>query len=428
MKNGARIINQESHQNALLSMQNNERGGQNRNTRGYEPLSGAVLGLSNSIWKDSIYLDYNATTPLDPIVRNALLPFLENQFGNPSSTYKLGAEASIAISKARTSLATLLGASSSEMIFNSGATEAITTAFLSALQANPNKRHIVTSSVEHHATLELCRYYETCGYEVTYLPVDEDGNLSLSQVEEAITSNTALISLLWGNNETGVLFPIEEIAAIVASKKSTLHIDAVQAVGKIPINLASTPIHYLSLSGHKIYAPKGIGALYVHRHAFYRPLLLGSQENERRGGTENVASIVALGKAAELASFYLAEEAARETKLRLRLEEELVRSLKKVQLNGNKTACLPNTSNFTFEGIQAAEALLLLDREGLYCSAGSACNTTSQTPSPVLNAMGRTSVEARASLRISLGRFTTEEEIDRTLEIIPRIIKKLRSL
>ena len=234
--------------------------------------------------------------------------------------------------------------------------------------------------------------------------------------------------MLWANNETGVIFPVEKIAALTSKKNAPLHIDASQAVGKIPIDLTTLPIQYLSLAGHKIYAPKGIGALYVHRHAFFTPLFLGSQENTRRGGTENVASCVALGKAATLAQTFLPLEMPREQALRDYLEKELLEKFDGVSLNGKKTNRLLSTSNLTFKGIQAAEALLLFDQEGLCCSAGSACHTKSKTPSHVLTAMERTPAEARASLRFSLGRFTTEEEINRALEIIPRVVRKLRKM
>jgi cysteine desulfurase len=373
-----------------------------------------------------LYLDCNATTPLDPAVRAVMLPFLEGAFGNPSSSYRLGRNSAQALLAARNELAELLGARASELVFTSSGTESITTAFLSALSHQPEKRHIITSAVEHSATKLLCLDLEKRGYEITWLPVNEQGELSVEVLEKAITPATALISLLWGNNETGVLFPMEKIAAIAAAKNVLLHIDAVQVVGKIPINLATLPISYLSLSGHKIYAPKGIGALYVHRHAPYKAFLQGSQEEGRRGGTENVASIVALGEAARVARKVLSNEFLREAALRDRLEAGLCSKIENVWIDGVKAERLPNTSHLTFEGIDAATALLLLDEQGLYCSAGSACNTASRDPSPVLTAMGRSRKEASAGLRFSLGRFTTEEEIDSALEIIPRVIEKLR--
>jgi len=375
-----------------------------------------------------IYLDYNGTTPLDTKVRMAMLPYLEHDFGNPSSLCALGRHAAHALMQARVELASLLGAKAQEVIFTSGATESIVTAFHCAMSAQPLKRHIVTSAGEHSATLNIAHQYTERGYDVTFLPLDTHGILSLDMLEEAITPQTALVSLLWANNETGVIFPIEKIAEITHRKNLSLHLDAVQAVGKIPINLATLPVDYLSLSGHKIYAPKGIGALYVHRHACYQPLFPGSQENARRGGTENVASCVALGKAAALAQDLLMTEMPRESSLRDYLEEEIIKKIPHVSRNGEKNNRLANTSNLTFEGIEAAQALLLFDQAGLCASAGSACNTKSKHPSHVLAAMGRTPQEAASSLRFSLGRFTTQEEIDHALNIIVPVITKLRLL
>ena len=374
-----------------------------------------------------LYLDHNATTPIDPEVRAAMLPWLENEFGNPSSVYSLGRRSSAALTKAREQVAALVGAQPSEIIFNSCGTEATNTAILSALAIDPDKRHIITSAVEHSATIKLCEYLATRGYEITWLPVDNDGLLDPDKLETAITSETAVVSLLWANNETGVLFPIEEIAAITARKKVPLHLDAVQAAGKVPINLEELGAQYVSLSAHKLYAPKGVGALYVNRRARYTPLLRGSQEESKRGGTQNVASIIAFGKAAEMAQCHLLAAAERIAKLRDRFEQTLLSSVEGVRRNGTDEPRLPNTSNLTFTGIEAETALLLFDQEGLCCSAGSACSSGSINPSHVLTAMGVTRDEARASLRFSLGRTTTESDIDRALEIIPRIISKLRA-
>lgn len=375
-----------------------------------------------------LYFDYNATTPIDPSVRVAMMPFLDQEFGNASSFYDLGRRAARALTKAREQVAKLIGATPSEMIFTSCATESTTTAFYSALEASPKKRHLITSMVEHSATLELCRHYESHGYKVTYLPTDREGNLSLEELENSITPSTALISLLWANNETGIIFPVEQIAAIAAAKNTPLHLDAVQAVGKIPIDLQSIPISYLSLSGHKIYAPKGIGALYTHRHASYTPLLRGSQEESRRGGTENIASIVAFGHAAMIAQEQLLSEYSRLKIIRDRFETALISSLQGVHCNGMNAPRLPNTSSLTFDGIEAAAALFLLDEKNLYCSAGSACNTQSRTPSHVLTAMGRSLEEARATLRFSFGRFTTEKEIDQAVMVVSNIVEKLRKI
>ncbi|MCE9588472.1 MAG: aminotransferase class V-fold PLP-dependent enzyme [Verrucomicrobia bacterium] len=374
-----------------------------------------------------LYLDHNATTPIDPEVRAAMLPWLENEFGNPSSVYALGRRAAAALSKAREQVASLVGAQPSEIIFNSCGTEATNTAILSALAIDPDKRHIITSAVEHSATIKLCEYLATRGYEITWLPVDKDGILDPEKLESAITADTAVVSLLWANNETGVLFPIEEIVSITTRRKVPLHLDAVQAAGKVPINLEELGVQYASLSAHKLYAPKGVGALYVNRRARYTPLFRGSQEESKRGGTQNVASIVAFGKAAELAQAHLLIAAERIGKLRDHFEKTLLSTVEGTRRNGTDEPRLPNTSNLTFAGIEAETALLLFDKEGLCCSAGSACSSGSINPSHVLTAMGVSRDEARASLRFSFGRTTTEAEIDRALEIIPRIIAKLRA-
>ena len=376
---------------------------------------------------DLLYLDHNATTPIDPAVRDAMLPWLENEFGNPSSVYSLGRRAAAALAKAREQVASLVGAQPSEIIFNSCGTEATNTAILSALAIDPDKRHIITSTVEHSATIKLCEYLATRGYEITWLPVGKDGLLDPDRLEAAITSETAVISLLWANNETGVIFPVEEIAAIAARKKVPLHLDAVQAAGKVSINLSELVAQYVSLSAHKLYAPKGVGALYVNRRARYTPLLRGSQEENKRGGTQNVASIVAFGKAAELAQAHLLASAERIGSLRDRFEKTILATIDGVRRNGTDEPRLPNTSNLTFAGIEAETALLLFDKEGLCCSAGSACSSGSINPSHVLTAMGVTREEARASLRFSLGRTTTDNDIDHALEIINRTVAKLRA-
>lgn len=376
---------------------------------------------------DLLYLDHNATTPLDPEVREAMLPWLENGFGNPSSVYGLGRRAAEALKEARERVAALVGADPSEIIFNSCGTEATNSAILSALAIDPDRRHIITSAVEHSATVKLCEHLATRGYEITWLPVDKEGKLDPAKLEAAISSETAVISLLWANNETGVLFPTEKIASIALEKKVPLHLDAVQAAGKVPINLSDLNVQYVSLSAHKLYAPKGVGALYVNRRARYTPLLRGSQEDGRRGGTQNVASIVAFGKAAELALNHLPSSPDQILALRDRFETTLLSSIEGARRNGAASPRLPNTSNLTFPGIEAETALLLFDKEGLCCSAGSACSSGSINPSHVLTAMGVSRDEARASLRFSFGRTTTEADIDRALEIIPRIVAKLRA-
>ena len=373
-----------------------------------------------------IYLDNNATTQIAPEVFEAMLPWLREGYGNPSSAYRLGRAAAGALDEARARVAALAGCQNEEMIFTSCGTDSINTAILSALALDPDKRHIVTSAVEHSATIKLCEYLARRGYEITWLPVDILGQLDLVRLEESIRPDTAIVSLLWANNETGVLFPVHEIAAITQKKKTILHIDAVQAFGKLPFQLEGSGIQFVSLSGHKLYAPKGVGGLYVNRRVKYTPLLRGSQENARRGGTQNVASIVAFGKAAELASAHINDPRIRE--LRNKLESSLLSSISGASLNGAPDCRLPNTSNISFDGIESEGALILLDERGICCSAGSACSSGSVNPSHVLKAMGLSNDKARASLRFSVGRFTTLEDIENACEVIPSIIAKLREL
>ena len=373
-----------------------------------------------------IYLDNNATTQIAPEVFEAMLPWLREGYGNPSSAYRLGRAAEGALVEARARVAALAGCQNEEMIFTSCGTESINTAILSALALDPDKRHIVTSAVEHSATIKLCEYLARRGYEITWLPVDSSGQLDLARLEESIRPDTAIVSLLWANNETGVLFPVQEIAAITQKKKTILHIDAVQAFGKMPFQLEGSGIQFVSLSGHKLYAPKGVGGLYVNRRVKYTPLLRGSQENARRGGTQNVASIVAFGKAAELAAAHINDPRIRE--LRDKLESSLLSSISGSSLNGAPDCRLPNTSNISFDGIESEGALILLDERGICCSAGSACSSGSVNPSHVLKAMGLSNDKARASLRFSVGRFTTPQDIENACEVIPAVITKLREL
>jgi cysteine desulfurase len=376
---------------------------------------------------ETIYLDNNATTPIAPEAFAAMEPWLRSGYGNPSSAYSLGRQAAAALDTARSQAASLAGCQPAEILFTSCGTESINTAIHSALALDPDKRHIVTSAVEHSATIKLCEFLARRGYEITWLPVDAAGRLDLAQFEKSLRSDTAIATLLWANNETGVLFPIEEIAAIARSKKTVLHIDAVQAFGKIPLSLEGMGIHFMSFSGHKIQAPKGVGALYASRRIRFTPLLRGSQEDSRRGGTQNVASIVAFGAAAELAASHIGESAALAA-LRDRLESSLLAAIPGSTVNGAGAPRLPNTTNISFEGIQSDNALLMLDERGICCSAGSACTTGSVHASHVLKAMGLPEDRARASLRFSLGRQTTESEIARACETIPAVISKLRSL
>ena len=376
-----------------------------------------------------IYFDNNATTSLDPDVLEAMLPFLRENYGNPSSAYSFGKRVAQAVHHAREQLADLLGCEPSELIFTSCGTESDNSAIQSAIQLDPDRRHLVTSKVEHSAIVKHAETLARRGYEVTWLSVNSDGLIDLQELENAIRPDTAIVSLIWANNETGVLFPIEEAAAICRAKGTLFHTDAVQAVGKIPIDLQKSSIQFLSLSGHKLHAPKGVGALYVNRRTRFNPYLIGGgQENKKRGGTENTASIVGLGVAAELAGVHLSEENAQVRALRDTFEEGILKRIPNVQLNGHRTLRLPNTSNLAIEGIDSEGMLMLLDQKGICCSAGSACTAGSLEPSHVLRAMGCSTDRARGSLRFSFSRLNTQEEVRQALEIVPRLVEKLRAM
>jgi cysteine desulfurase len=372
-----------------------------------------------------IYLDNNATTQLDPGVIEEMLPFLTRHYGNPSSGYSFAATARKAINLARERLAALLGCEPVEIVFSSGGTESNNAVINSALQLEAGGKHVITSAVEHSAVLRPCQDLAKRGYDVTFLGVDGHGNLDVAELEAAIRPGTALVSIMWANNETGVVFPIEKIAEICREKRVLFHTDAVQVTGKIPMRLRDSPINFLSLSAHKFHGPKGVGALYVSRQTRFSPLVAGGgQENGRRGGTENVASIVGLGKAAELALKYQGKCNIRS--MRDRFEKSMLEAVSGASINGANAARLPNTSSLLFEGIESSSALLLLDRQGICCSAGSACRTGSQEASHVLRAMNPSADGARRSLRFSLGRFNTEAQIDRAIEVVPKVIEKLR--
>jgi cysteine desulfurase len=374
-----------------------------------------------------IYLDNNATTELDPAVIEEMLPFLTKYYGNPSSGYAFAATARKAINLARERLAALLGCEPAEIVFTSGGTESNNAVINSALQFETRGKRVVTSAVEHSAVLRPCQDLAKRGCDVTSLGVDRDGNLDLAELEAAILPGTTLVSIMWANNETGVVFPIEKIAEICREKRVLFHTDAVQATGKIPMRLRDSPINFLSLSAHKFHGPKGAGALYVSRQTRFSPLIAGGgQENGRRGGTENVASIVGLGKAAELALKYLAEGQCNIRSMRDRFEKFMLEAVSGASVNGAGAARLPNTSSLSFEGVESPSALLLLARQAICCSAGSACRTGSQEASHVLRAMNPGSDGARRSLRFSFGRFNTDAQIDRAIEIVPKVIEKLR--
>jgi len=376
-----------------------------------------------------IYLDNNATTQLDPAVIEEMLPFLTNYFGNPSSGYGFGSQVRSVIDRARERVAALLGCEPGEIVFTSCGTESNNAAVNSALQLDPVRQHIVTTAVEHSATSRHCDSLSKRGCLVTTVGVDADGNLNLEELERAITPQTAIISAMWANNETGVVFPVEEIAEIARRHRVLFHTDAIQVVGKIPIRLADSTINSLSLSAHKLHGPKGVGALYVRKKSAFKPSLIGgSQESNRRAGTENVASIVALGKAAECAAAALEDEATRVRAMRDRFESAVLEKVPDTFVNGDRTARLPNTSNLSFAGVESGAALAMLDRHQICCSAGSACRTGSLEASHVLRAMKLDADRARGSMRFSFGRFNTEAEVDKAIEILPAVILKLRSL
>ncbi len=374
------------------------------------------------------YFDNNATTRVAPEVLEAMLPFLTNQWGNPSSAYSFGHEVGRHLDQARTKVAELIQAEPRELIFTSCGTESTNAAIHSALLTRPERRHIVTTAVEHSATLKFCAFLQKQGYEVSVLPVSQEGALDLRQFEAAVRPDTALASVMLANNETGVLFPIQEIAAICRSTGVLCHTDAVQAAGKIKINAKELGVDFLSLSGHKLHAPKGIGLLYVKRHTKYQPYIIGGgQERGRRGGTENVASVVAFGRAAELALANLADENTRIRALRDKLEAGILQGIRGTKRNGPVEPRLPNTTNVSFQGVEAEGVLMLLDQAGICASSGSACTTGSLDPSHVLTAMGCSASRARASVRFSLGIYNNAAEVDYLLEHLPPIIEKLRA-
>jgi len=374
-----------------------------------------------------IYLDNNATTAIDPQVLDAMLPYLREQYGNPSSAYSFGKKVARAIDQAREQVASLVHCDPAEIVFTSCGTESDNSAIQSALLIDRDRKHIVTSKVEHSAILKQAETLARRGYEISWLDVNEHGLLDLTALEQAIRPDTAIVSLMWANNETGVLFPIEEIAAICQRKQTIFHTDAVQAVGKVPIDLGSGAIQFLSLSGHKLHAPKGVGVLYVNRRARFNPFLIGgSQEEKRRGGTHNTASIVGLGKAAELAAEHLAEENTRVKNLRDRFEQGVMARISGIQINGDPDRRLPNTANLAIEGADSEALLMLLDQKGVCCSAGSACTAGALEPSHVLRAMGFSTERARASLRFSFGRFNTEQEVSSAIGILETAVEKVR--
>jgi cysteine desulfurase len=379
---------------------------------------------------EAIYLDNNATTRVDPAVVEAMLPFFTEQFGNPSSMHEFGNQVGHAIRKARGQVQALLGAAhDSEIIFTSCGTESDSTAILSALKAQPERNEIITTVVEHPAVLTLCEQLEKDGYTVHYLKVDEKGRLDLDDYRALLSDRVAVVSVMWANNESGTLFPMLDMAEMAHAAGVMFHTDAVQAVGKIPMDLKSSKIDMLSLSGHKLHAPKGIGVLYLRRGVRYRPLLRGGhQERGRRAGTENAPAIVALGKAAEQALEYMEHENTFVAALRDRLEQGILAQVPHAFVNGDPDNRLPNTTNIAFEFIEGEAILLLLNKLGIAASSGSACTSGSLEPSHVMRAMNIPYTAAHGSIRFSLSRYTTRDEIERVIAAVPPIVAQLRKL
>jgi cysteine desulfurase len=377
----------------------------------------------------AVYLDNNATTKVAPEVLTEMTPYFDELYGNPSSMHSFGGQVASRLSEAKQRIAALINATPDEIIITSCGTESDNTAILSALAVNPDKRHIVTSAVEHPAVKVLCERLSEKGYQVSVVGVDSEGNLDMDQYEKALTPDTAVVSLMWANNETGVIFPVEKAAHLAQQKGILFHTDAVQAVGKMAINMKDNAIHMLSFSGHKLHAPKGIGVLYVRRGTKFSPFLIGGhQEKGRRGGTENTASIIGLGKACELAGQKIAEENTRVRQLRDRLESEIQKRVSNVKINGGKAPRLPNTTNVSFQSIEGESILLLMDQFGICASSGSACTSGSLQPSHVLRAMGVPYTMVHGSVRFSLSVYNTDEEIDFVIEKLPPIIERLREI
>jgi cysteine desulfurase len=379
-----------------------------------------------------VYMDNNATSQVAPEVVEAMMPYLTEAYGNPSSMHTFGGQVGSAVRTARQKVASLLGAEPEEITFTSCGTESDSTAILSALRTYPEKRHVITTRVEHPAVKSLCENLETVTghkYKVTRLKVDSEGMLDISEYEAALTEDTAIVSVMWANNETGVIFPVEKMARMAKERGILFHTDAVQAVGKIDIDLKKLDIDFLSLSGHKLHAPKGVGVLYIKRGTLFIPFLTGGhQEMGRRGGTENVASIVALGRACELAGEKMDEENGRVKQLRDKLEEGLLSRVPKSMLNGHKTSRLPNTANISFEYVEGEAILLHMNQHNICASSGSACTSGSLEPSHVLRAMGVPFTAAHGSIRFSLSVYNTEEEVDFVVEKMPAIIESLRKM
>ena len=374
------------------------------------------------------YFDNNATTRVAPEVVEAMLPFLTEHWGNPSSSYRFGHQLTKPIEAAREKVAALINAEPREVIFTSCGTESNNTAIHSALVMHPGKRHVITTAVEHSANIKFTAHLKKMGFDVTLLPVESDGSLDIHLLEKSIRPDTAVVSVMWANNETGVIFPLEEISAICRSKGVPFHTDAVQVPGKLKMDVKDLGVDFLSLSAHKLHAPKGIGALFIKHHTRFSPYVFGGGlERGRRGGTENVPYIVAFGRAAELAATNLHDEQTRVRKLRDHMETEILKRIPHSRRNGDRDARLPNTSNLSFDGVEAGDVLKALDHVGVCASSGSACTTGSLEPSHVLTAMGLSAARAQGSIRLSLGIYNTEAEVEHLLQHLPAIISELRA-
>jgi cysteine desulfurase len=382
------------------------------------------------IMGSEIYFDNNATTRVLPEVFEAMRPFLTERYGNPSSIHRFGSQVAQSIHEARQRVAAAIGASDPvEVMFTSCGTEGDNAAIRGMLEARPDKRHIVTTLVEHPAVMGLCQHLEKKGYRVTWLGVNQDGMLDLNELRDALTDQTALVSIMWANNETGVIFPIEEIGEIVKAKGIPFHVDAVQAAGKIPLSVKDCPVDLLTISGHKFHGPKGVGALYVRRGIPFPPFIIGGhQERSRRAGTENVAGIVGMGKAAEIALKHLSEYSGKVQALRDQLEQSLQQSCPHCRVNGQGQDRLPNTSNISFRYLEGESILVLMDQNGICASTGSACTAGSSEPSHVLRAMSLPADWLQGAIRLSLSRFNTENEVRYVNEKMPSIVERLQGL
>jgi cysteine desulfurase len=378
---------------------------------------------------NTIYLDNNATTKIAPEVFNEMTPYLTDLYGNPSSMHTFGGSISNKIEEARERVAALIGAEPDEIIFTSCGTESDNTALMSAVESRPQKRHIITTRVEHPAVFNFAKHLARKGFRITFLPVDSSGRFDMDAFSKAIDDDLAVVSVMYANNESGVIFPIEKIGEILKERKIIFHTDAVQAIGKLPIDVKKLSVDMLSLSGHKLHAPKGVGALYVRRGTRFYPYIIGGhQENGRRAGTENIASIIGLGKACELAAKNIDKEIIYLNTLRDKLERSLMELCPDTRVNGDRENRLPNTTNISFEYVEGEAILLRLNEYGICASSGSACTSGSLEPSRVLRAMGVPFTAIHGSIRFSLSRYNTEDEIDKVIEIMPKIIKELREL